>query len=70
MKILKRILFSLLLILCITPMNADAKDVHTTNEGIKVECDYYEKVATVVGYEGEPSAVTIPSEYDDCTVEK
>ncbi|MCI5587164.1 MAG: leucine-rich repeat protein [Lachnospiraceae bacterium] len=51
-------------------MKADAKDVHTTNDGIEIECDYYEKIATVVGYEGEPNIVSIPAEYDGCTVDR
>lgn len=69
MKILKKIILSVLIVTCISYIKADANDVHVTSDGIKIECDYYNKVASVVGYEGKPTIVNIPSEYDGCIVD-
>ena len=73
MKIRKSgvIFFILLGIVCTflfqTPLTK-ADNVQTTTDGLKILCDYYTKTAKVTGYSGEPSAVTIPAEFDGCSV--
>ena len=69
MKILKKLILSVFVVICFSCIKVNANDIHVTSDGIKIQCDYYNKTASVVGYEGEPTIINIPSEYDGCNVD-
>ena len=65
---LRKTLICMFFIICFNAVKVQAMDVQKTVDGIEIKCDYYNKTATVVGYKGENTVVTIPSEFDGCKV--